>query len=74
MYINYKNETLQISNFLKENENSYFRIRKTSDNFNISFYYIEHIKTGLNLILFKNNSQQLKLELNILFKIKINAI
>jgi hypothetical protein len=63
MYINYKNETLQISNFLKENENSYFRIRKKSENFNISFYYIEHVKTGLNLILFKNNSQQLKLEL-----------
>jgi hypothetical protein len=63
MYFIYKNETLQISNFLKENENSYFRIRKTSDNFNISFYYIEHVKTGLNLILFKNNSQQLKLEL-----------
>ena len=63
MYLNYENETLQISKFLKENENSYFRICKTSDNCNISFYYIEHVKTDLNLILLKNNSQQLKLEL-----------
>ena len=63
MYFKYENEKLQISSFLKENENSYFKIRKAFDNFNISFYYINHVKTGLNLILFKNNSQQLKFDL-----------
>ena len=63
MYLNYENETLGISYFLREEINSNFRIRKISDNLTISFYYIEHINTNLNLILLQNNSQQPKLKL-----------
>ena len=48
LYFNYENDTIQISELLKEQINSYFRIKKVSKN--IDYYYIEHINTELKLI------------------------
>ena len=62
MYFNYENNTLQISNFLQEEINSYFRITKISD-INTSFHYIEHVNTKLNLIISHNNNHNIILQL-----------
>ena len=50
-YLNYENLTLQISDSLKEEINSNFRIISTINN---SFYYIQHINTNLYLFTSKN--------------------
>ena len=63
-YFNYENLTLQISDSLKEEINSNFRIISTINN---SFYYIQHINTNLYLFTSKNNT-------NILLIGEINEI
>ena len=63
-YFNYENLTLQISDTLKEEINSNFRIISTINN---SFYYIQHINTNLYLFTSKNNT-------NILLIGEINEI
>ena len=59
-YFNYENLTLQISDSLKEEINSNFRIISTINN---SFYYIQHINTNLYLLTAKNNTNILLLGL-----------
>ena len=63
MYFNYENNILQISNILDDDIDSNFRIRKISDNINISFYLIEHIKTKLNIVISQNNTNNIILEI-----------
>ena len=63
MYFNYENNILHISDNLEEEINSNFRIKKILDNYNISFYFIEHINTNLNLMLSENNTKNIVLEL-----------
>ena len=52
---NYENQTIQISESLKEQINSYFRIKQISKYKNYSFYSIEHINTNQNLIYSEKN-------------------
>ena len=59
LIFNYENQTIQITYNLKEEINSNFRIKEISNNKNISFYYIEHINTNLNLIYSINNTENL---------------
>ena len=61
LYFNYENHKLQISKSLKEEINSNFRIKKSSNINNNSFYYIEHVKTNSNIISLNNGSINAKL-------------
>ena len=63
LYFNYKKDKLQISKSLKEEINSNFRIKKSSNLNSISFYYIEHINTKSNIVSFRNGSINIKLYL-----------
>ena len=63
MYFIYENNILQISNILNDEIDSNYRIRQISNNFNNSFYLIEHVKTKLNLMISKNNTNNIILKL-----------
>ena len=54
-YFNYENQTISISEYLKDTLNSYFRITHIA-NYSSGFYYIEHINTNLSLISYHNNN------------------
>lgn len=55
-YFNYENQTITISEYLKDTINSYFRITHISNNDINNYYYIEHLNTNLSLISYHNNS------------------
>jgi hypothetical protein len=64
LYFNYENYTLQISKSLNDEINSNFRIKKSTSNNITSYYYIEHLKTNLNIISYFNGS------INVALKVK----
>lgn len=61
LYLNYENNTLQISRSLKEQINSNFRVINSSSHNGTSFYNILHIKTNLDIIVYENSSITAKL-------------
>ena len=64
LYFNYENYTLQISKSLNDEINSNFRIKKSTRNNFTSYYYIEHLKTNLQIISYFNGS------INVALKVK----
>ena len=62
-YLKYENEILQISKNLNNQISCNFKIIKVSMNLNISFYYINHINTNLNLYYSQNSTINIKLSL-----------
>ena len=55
-YLKYENETLQISNAIKNQVTCNFKIIKISIILNSTFYYINHINTNLKLFYSQNNT------------------
>ena len=55
-YFSYENKNITVTKILKEEIDSNFRIKKSSENLYTQFYYLEHINTNLNLILSPNNN------------------
>jgi len=53
--LKYENEILQISNTRRSQSNCNFKIIKIDLNLNISFYYINHVNTNLNLLYSQKN-------------------
>ena len=64
LYFNYENHTLQISKSLNDEISSNFRIKKSTSNNFTSYYYIEHLRTNLNIISYFNGS------INVTLKVK----
>ena len=54
--LKYENEIIQISNSIKSQSNCNFKIIKIALNLNISFYYINHVNTNLNLLYSQKNN------------------
>ena len=60
-YFSYENKNITVTKILKEEIDSNFRIKKSSENSYAQFYYLEHINTNLNLILSPENARYIQL-------------
>ena len=62
LYFSYENKNITVTNDTREEINSNFRIKQSSETLYTQYYVLEHINTNLNLLLSPNNN--LHIELN----------
>ena len=68
-YFSYENKNITVTNNMREEINSNFRIKKSSQNLDTQYYYLEHINTNLNLLLSPKNQSFIQLNFTNITKI-----